>query len=221
MSLTYKDVAEILRIVDESDVEELILELADSKLTIRRNAATGGRATEKPTAIQEPVTTAVPDSMPEAAPEFASESTPEFTPEPVSEFTPEPIPASTPEPEQTPAPAPEFSLALAPDPELKPEPYLGSAPDAAPAPVSEAIPEGATEVRAPMVGTFYRRPGPQDQPFVSVGDHVEAGDPLCLIEVMKLFTTMEAQEAGRVVQIAAENEALVQLDQLLFVIQPD
>ena len=162
MSLTYKDVAEILRIVDESDVEELILELADSKLIIRRHAAPGGAAVENPAAV--------------------------------TQTAPEPVKA-----------------ALEPTPE----------PVAAPARPAEVIPEGATEIRAPMVGTFYRRPGPQDPPFVSIGEHVEAGDPLCLVEVMKLFTTIEAPESGRVVQILAENEALVQLDELLFVIQPD
>lgn len=167
MSLTYKDVAEILRIVDESDVEELVLELADSKLVIRRHAATGGMAVERPV------------TAPAVAP----------PPEPAAKAAPQPAPAPKPEPAPAPAPAP--------------------------------VPEGGTQVRAPMVGTFYRKPGPQDPPFVETGDHVEAGDPLCLIEVMKLFTTIEAPASGKVVHIAAENEALVQLDELLFVIEPD
>ena len=73
MSLTYKDVAEILRIVDESDVEELILELADSKLVIRRHAAPGGAAIEKPAAVTQtapaPATTAPePTPKPVATP---------------------------------------------------------------------------------------------------------------------------------------------------------
>jgi len=162
VSLTYKDVAEILRIVDESDVEELVLELADSKLVIRRNAASSSGVTaERPAA--------------------------------------KPAPATAPAPEPAPAPVPK----------------------AAPAPAAKPVAVAGTEIRAPMVGTFYRRPGPQDPPFVELGDHVAAGDPLCLIEVMKLFTTLEAPVSGKIVQIAAENEGLVQLDELLFVIEPD
>ncbi len=71
-----------------------------------------------------------------------------------------------------------------------------------------------------MVGTFYRRPAPQEPPYAEIGDTVQQGDPICLIEVMKLFTTLEAPVSGRIVQIAAENEDLVELDQLLFVIEP-
>jgi acetyl-CoA carboxylase biotin carboxyl carrier protein len=71
-----------------------------------------------------------------------------------------------------------------------------------------------------MVGTFYRAPSPQDPPFVEVGDRVEAGDPVCMIEVMKLFTTIEAQQAGRIVEIAVENATAVEYDQALFVIEP-
>lgn len=162
MSLTYKDVAEILRIVDESDVEELIIELADSKLVVRRNTATGATSVSRPAAA--------PAAQP-AAPEPAP--------------TQEPAPAAV----EPPAPA--------------------------------AVPAGGVEVKAPMVGTFYRKPGPQDPPFVEVGDHVNAGDPLCLIEVMKLFTTIEAPVSGKIAAIAAENEALVQLDEILLVIEPD
>ena len=80
--------------------------------------------------------------------------------------------------------------------------------------------DGLVEMRAPMVGTFYRAPSPAEPPFVKVGDEVNVGDPLCLIEVMKLFTTIEAQHAGRIAEIGAENAALVEYDQLLFVIEP-
>jgi biotin carboxyl carrier protein len=71
-----------------------------------------------------------------------------------------------------------------------------------------------------MVGTFYRRPAPQEPAYVEMGDTVRQGDPICIIEVMKLFTTIEAPVAGRIVEIGAENEDLVQLDQVLFVIDP-
>jgi len=164
VSLTYKDVAEILRIVDESDVEELIIELADSKLVVRRNATTGAATASRPATM------------------------------PVAQAAPEPAPAPVAVPEPAPAPVE--------------------------APSPAALPAGV-EVKAPMVGTFYRKPGPQDPPFVEIGDHVNAGDPLCLIEVMKLFTTIEAPVSGKIAAISVENEALVQLDEVLLVIEPD
>ena len=101
-----------------------------------------------------------------------------------------------------------------------PPPEESAPPAATPAKQSEAPPAKGTQVRAPMVGTFYRRPAPQEPPYAEIGDTVQQGDPICLIEVMKLFTTLEAPVSGRIVQIAAENEDLVELDQLLFVIEP-
>ncbi len=75
-------------------------------------------------------------------------------------------------------------------------------------------------MRAPMVGTFYRRPSPQEPVFVEVGQKVSKGQPLCLIEVMKLFTTIEAPVAGTVEAIVADDGALVEFDQLLFHVRP-
>ena len=83
-----------------------------------------------------------------------------------------------------------------------------------------ARPDDMILVHAPMMGTFYRGASPQDPPFVEVGDRVAPGDPLCLFEVMKLYTTIEAERAGRIVEIGAENEAVVEHGQLLFVIDP-
>ena len=72
-----------------------------------------------------------------------------------------------------------------------------------------------------MVGSFYRCPSPDQPPFVEVGARVAPGDPLCLIEVMKLYTTIEATIAGTIKQIAVEDAQLVEFDQLLFVVEPD
>lgn len=62
------------------------------------------------------------------------------------------------------------------------------------------------EVNAPMPGVFYRRPDPDDDPFVEEGDHVEAGDTLGLIEVMKQFNDITAENAGTVKQFLVNNE---------------
>lgn len=99
-----------------------------------------------------------------------------------------------------------------------------TSPPAASASVSETIavvPPGVTVVRAPMIGTFYRAPSPQSAPFVEAGGAVQAGDTVCLIEVMKLFNTIKAGIDGRVVRILAENAATVRKDQPLFWIQAD
>jgi acetyl-CoA carboxylase biotin carboxyl carrier protein len=94
------------------------------------------------------------------------------------------------------------------------------APQAPAAPTKKtALVPGQFEVVAPMVGTFYRAPSPEAAPFVEVGTVIEKGQALCLIEVMKLFTTIYAERAGRVVQIGPGNGDLVELGQMLFIIE--
>jgi acetyl-CoA carboxylase biotin carboxyl carrier protein len=78
--------------------------------------------------------------------------------------------------------------------------------------------EQGHRVLAPMVGTFYRASGPTDDPFVGVGDQINAGDTLCIIEAMKMMNQIEADVAGRVISIEAENGEPVEYGQLLFVI---
>lgn len=70
-----------------------------------------------------------------------------------------------------------------------------------------------------MTGTFYCRAAPDEAPYVSAGERVSAGDTLCLIEVMKLYTTIEATADGIVDSILAEDGKLVEFDQPLFVIR--
>jgi acetyl-CoA carboxylase biotin carboxyl carrier protein len=84
-----------------------------------------------------------------------------------------------------------------------------------------ARPTASNAVKAPMVGTFYRSPSPDAPPFVEVGTEVEKGDPICIIEVMKLFTTIHAEWSGTVEEIGAENGTLVEYGQMLFVIAPE
>jgi acetyl-CoA carboxylase biotin carboxyl carrier protein len=74
------------------------------------------------------------------------------------------------------------------------------------------------EVKSPMVGTFYRASGPDAKPFVEVGQAVKPGDTLCIIEAMKLLNEIEAEVAGTVKEILAENGQAVEYGQALFVI---
>ena len=90
---------------------------------------------------------------------------------------------------------------------------------AAPAPeASEAqLPPGQV-VKSPMVGTFYRASSPGAKPFVELGQHVEAGDSLCIIEAMKLMNAIESECSGEIKAILVENGQPVEYGQPLFVI---
>jgi acetyl-CoA carboxylase biotin carboxyl carrier protein len=75
-------------------------------------------------------------------------------------------------------------------------------------------------ITSPMVGTFYRSPAPDADPFLEVGDSVEAGQTVCIIEAMKLMNEIEAEFKGRVVQILVENAQPVEFGQKLFLVEP-
>ena len=97
------------------------------------------------------------------------------------------------------------------------------APAAAPAPVLAEVPALPTEpeghmVKSPMVGTFYRAASPGTKSFVEVGDLVEVGDTLCIIEAMKLMNEIESDKAGVVKQVLVENGQAVEFGQPLVVI---
>jgi len=97
-------------------------------------------------------------------------------------------------------------------------PVAAAAPAALPGePAAPAQPEGHL-LKSPMVGTFYRSAGPDKEAFVKVGDKVQKGQTLCIIEAMKLFNEIEAEFAGTVMEVLAENAAPVEFDQPMFVI---
>ncbi len=85
------------------------------------------------------------------------------------------------------------------------------------APAAEPVVQGTT-VTSPMVGTFYRAPNPGAEPFVKVGDHVEAGQTLGIIEAMKLLNEIEAETSGTIKEICVENAQPVEFGQPLFII---
>lgn len=162
MTLSYKEVAEIIKIIDASDCEELVLELEGFRLVIRRSGASGAGI----------------------------------------------VPAS----KQTNV----IHVQKAQDAQ-------GSqlATPAAPSPAAETGDMDGVTVYSPMAGTFYRSPSLGEEPFVEKGTKVTADDPLCLIEVMKLYTTIETTTDGVVEAILAEDGKLVEFDQPLFVIRTD
>jgi acetyl-CoA carboxylase biotin carboxyl carrier protein len=92
---------------------------------------------------------------------------------------------------------------------------------AGPAADTEAeVPSGLHAVRAPLVGTFYAAPSPDVDPFVREGDEVAAGQPLGIVEAMKLMNPIVAEEPGTVVRILVENAASVEYDQVLMLLRP-
>jgi acetyl-CoA carboxylase biotin carboxyl carrier protein len=80
--------------------------------------------------------------------------------------------------------------------------------------------KGLKEVTAPMVGTFYRAPAPDADPYVEVGDVIHKGDVICIIEAMKLMNEVKSEVDGKVVEIATENAEPVEYGQPLFLVEP-
>jgi acetyl-CoA carboxylase biotin carboxyl carrier protein len=85
---------------------------------------------------------------------------------------------------------------------------------------SVSAPSGIVEVRSSLMGTLYRSPQPGDPPFVDVGTAVKAGDTLCLLEVMKVFTALKTDNAGTVERILVSDGDLVQYNQVIMWIRP-
>ena len=164
MSLTHSEIAEIIRTIDASDLDEVVIAIGDLRVEVRRKGSGAGAGTEVRRV--------------------------ESTPAPTRD-----------------GPAPR-EAARAPG-------AASLSSRSAPEPVLQA---GQVAVRSPMVGTFYRRPSPDEPPFVEVGSQVEPEAPLCLVEVMKLFTTVHAPGAGRVAAICVADGEPVEYDQLLFVL---
>lgn len=75
-------------------------------------------------------------------------------------------------------------------------------------------------IRSPMIGTFYERPAPDKEAFVKVGDKIQVGQTVCIIEAMKLFNEIESEVSGCVVKVLVENASPVEYDQPLFLVDP-
>ena len=81
--------------------------------------------------------------------------------------------------------------------------------------------ENTITVKSPMIGTFYRRPSPDKDTFVNVGDTIKNGDVLCIIEAMKLFNEIESEVSGKIVKILVDEATPVEYDQPLFLVDPN
>ena len=164
MTLTYRDIAEILKAIDESQAEEIEIEVEGLRLAIRKKGASSQSFAHQAPAVSE---TDSSDSRQATTLEAR----------------------------------PVVSEPVAMD--------------------DTQAPPGHEIIRSPMVGTFYSRPNPEADPFVEPGTTVAEGDPLCLIEVMKLYTTVESTTSGTVVSVFAEDGKLVEFDQQLYLVKID
>ncbi|HEY8487117.1 MAG TPA: acetyl-CoA carboxylase biotin carboxyl carrier protein [Limnochordales bacterium] len=192
--LNLRELKELIRVLDQSDVAELTVEGDGVRISLRKAAS----------------------------------------------LAPGPVASPAPGPATPPAQAPGLfgtaggpSAPAAPKPAASGEPLAGAAapaPVAAPVPAPQAAPAGpggiaAAEdgrtvvVRAPMVGTFYRAPAPDAPPYVEVGQVVEPGQTLCIIEAMKLMNEIEAEVRGRVTAILVENGQPVEYGQPLMTLE--
>lgn len=109
-------------------------------------------------------------------------------------------------------------------PSPAPAPQPASAPAPAPAePAKPAAPAAETTgltIKSPIVGTFYSKPSPDSDSFVSVGQTVKKGDVLCIVEAMKIMNEIESEHDGKIIKILVEDAQPVEFDQPLFIIEP-
>ncbi|MHA4810507.1 acetyl-CoA carboxylase biotin carboxyl carrier protein [Flavitalea flava] len=89
-----------------------------------------------------------------------------------------------------------------------------------PAKVVEAPADNTVTIKSPMIGTFYRSSSPDKPSFVNVGDEIDLGKVVCIIEAMKLFNEIESEVRGRIVKVLVEDASPVEYDQPLFLVEP-
>lgn len=163
--MEYKQIQELIKTINKSNISELSIEEGDFKITIKQ------------------------DMVGQPAPAYVMAP-----------------------PVQMPMPAP------APQP--------AAAPAAAPAPAAPKAAAAAEEnanyvtIKSPMIGTFYRSPGPDKPQFVNVGDEVKKGQKLCIVEAMKLFNDIESDMNCRIIKVLADDSSPVEYDQPLFLVEP-
>jgi acetyl-CoA carboxylase biotin carboxyl carrier protein len=96
--------------------------------------------------------------------------------------------------------------------------HVGASPPAPAEPAAAPVPAGKT-IKSPMVGTFYRAGSPGAKPFVEVGSVVKEGEPVCIIEAMKIMNEIEADCSGTITRILCENGQAVEYGQPLFIVE--
>lgn len=112
-----------------------------------------------------------------------------------------------------------FVMPAAPQQPIQPSQSAPQPAASGPEPQSESDEPSGQIVRSPMVGTFYASPSPDAEPFVKVGQSVNVGDTLCMVEAMKMFNQIESEFKGTIKRILVENAQPVEFDEPLFEIE--
>jgi acetyl-CoA carboxylase biotin carboxyl carrier protein len=202
MELRHEDIAEIVRIFNESELQELRLDLGGNRLYLSKQVV-GSPGWE-------PVGPETSAGVSPAPPTLASSTAaaPASGASAALADAPSALPAAaaSPSPRESQAGSAEMT-----------EP--GVSPVAAP-PSATSDRSGLVELTSPLLGVFYRRPAPDKPPFVEIGSEVDPEDPVCIIDVMKMFSRVPAGVAGRVVAILAEDGQLVEHGQVLMHLEP-
>lgn len=160
--MEYKQIQELIKTINKSNISELSIEEGDFKITIKQEGTAN---------VQYIPAANAPVQMPQPAPQPAPQSAPQAS---------------------------------------------GAAPEKPAAPAHSNL----ITIKSPMIGTFYRSPSPDKPVFVNVGDEIKAGQPICIIEAMKLFNEIESEVSGRIVKVIADDSSPVEYDQPLFLVEP-
>ncbi len=174
MDLNEDDVIQIIRYLEESDFNELRLQIGDLRIAVNRS----GSLSPLPE-VDQPMTPPAPP--------------PAYSP-----------PQEPPQPVEEPAPAP-----------------VSNVPETQPDAGADVDQEQLISITSPMLGTFYKAPKPGEPPFVEVGTVVDEDTTVCIIEVMKLFSTIKAEKRGRISRVCVDDGQLVEYRQTLFMLDPD
>jgi acetyl-CoA carboxylase biotin carboxyl carrier protein len=167
--MDFKQIQELVRLVNKSHISELSIEEDKFKITIKRDQ----RSEDGPLVLTPENYRSVVPVMPQAVP------TGPVNP-PAQEAAPENQPSSP----------------------------------------GKGAKDNLIAIKSPMIGTFYRSPGPDKPSFVNVGDEVTSGKVVCIIEAMKLFNEIESEVSGKIVKILVEDASPVEFDQPLFLVEP-
>ncbi|MFZ2899570.1 MAG: acetyl-CoA carboxylase biotin carboxyl carrier protein [Saprospiraceae bacterium] len=173
--MNFKEIQELIRLIQKSNLTEFKIKEGEFELSIRTEKYQSGKA-----------------------PQYIA---------PAVQPTLQVAPAASP------APAP--AAPLAPATQAKAPEQSQEAENPAPSGSGEYI-----AIKSPMVGTFYRSPSPDKAAYVKVGDMVEKGDVVCIVEAMKLFNEIESEFSGRIVKVMVEDAQPVEYDQVLYLIDP-
>ena len=169
MSMDFKQIQELIKLINKSNIGELQIREKDFRITLKSKDFTGKSS-----------------PLPQAAPSSSSV-----------------------EPD---------AIAVPPSPEAA---LVSEQKEESPTQAEQAPPDSDKHftIKSPMIGTFYRSSSPDKDPFVKVGDTIDVGDTVCVVEAMKLFNEIESEVTGKIVKVLVENASPVEYDQPLFLVE--